>query len=258
MAHDPEIERARRYIADAERIVVMTGAGVSAESGVPTFRGAGGLWKTFRAEQLATPEAFARDPRLVWEWYVWRRALVAACEPNAAHFALARLAIGRPGTVLVTQNVDGLHARAAHEVAEEMACPGDASRALPLELHGNLFATRCVDCGADAGEVAVDATSVETLPRCAACGGLLRPGVVWFGEPLDPAVLGAAQEAMASADVALVIGTSALVHPAATLASHTLARSGVVIEVNPEATPLSARAMGLRGPAGTIVPALVD
>jgi NAD-dependent deacetylase len=258
MIQHPELETARRYLADAERIVVLTGAGVSAESGVPTFRGAGGLWKTFRAEQLATPEAFARDPRLVWEWYAWRRALVAACEPNAAHFALARLAIGRAGTTLVTQNVDGLHARAAREVAEEMACPGDAARAMPLELHGNLFATRCVECGADAGEVSVDAASLETLSRCAACAGLLRPGVVWFGEPLDPEVLGAATDAARGADVALVVGTSALVHPAASLAVHTLTRGGVVIEVNPDATPLSAGALVLRGPAGTIVPALVD
>ena len=259
MTTSTDIDRARRYIADAGRIVVLTGAGVSAESGVPTFRGAGGLWKSFRAEELATPEAFARDPRLVWEWYAWRRALVAECQPNAAHFALARLAIARADTTIVTQNVDGLHARAAREVAEEMACPGDASRAMPLELHGNLFATRCIDCGHDAGEVTVDATSVSTLPRCARCGGLLRPGVVWFGESLDPGVLGAATDAAAGADVALVVGTSALVHPAAGLAAYTLARGGALIEVNPDATPLSARAtVALRGAAGAIVPSLVD
>ena len=259
MTTDTAIAHARQLIASAERIVVLTGAGVSAESGVPTFRGAGGLWKTFRAEELATPQAFARDPRLVWEWYAWRRALVAECEPNAAHIALARLAIARAGTTLVTQNVDGLHARAAREVVEEMACPDDASRAMPLELHGNLFATRCADCGEDAGEVSVDATSVATLPRCARCGGLLRPGVVWFGESLDPAVLEAATDAAAAADVALVVGTSALVHPAAGLAAHTLARGGTLIEVNPDETPLSARAtVALRGAAGALVPALVD
>ena len=258
------IERARSLIDAADRIVVLTGAGVSAESGVPTFRGAGGLWKTFRAEELATPGAFARDPRLVWEWYAWRRALVSECEPNAAHFALARLALSREGTTLVTQNVDGLHARAAHEVADEMACPGDATRAMPLALHGDLFATRCNDCGRDAGEVTVDATSITTksvaeLPRCARCGGLLRPGVVWFGESLDPGVLGAATAAAEGADVALVVGTSALVHPAAGLAAHTLARGGALIEVNPDATPLSDRAtVALRGAAGAIVPALVD
>ena len=248
------IARARALIERATRIVVLTGAGVSAESGVPTFRGAGGLWKSFRAEELATPGAFARDPRLVWEWYAWRRDLVARCAPNAAHHALARLAIAREGVTIATQNVDGLHARAAREVANG----ADPSRALPLELHGSLFATRCVDCARDAGEVTVDATSRDTLPRCAHCGGLLRPGVVWFGETLDPAVLEAATAAAAAADVALVVGTSALVYPAAGLAAHTLAGGGAVIEVNPDATPLSDRAtLALRGAAGSVVPALV-
>src|SRR5512147_2326155 len=122
----------------AKRVVVLTGAGVSAESGIPTFRGADGLWRRHRAEDLATPEAFARDPRLVWEWYQWRRDLVAACVPNAAHRALARLALSRDGVTLATQNVDGLHARAAREAAGG----DDPARALPLELHGSLFATR--------------------------------------------------------------------------------------------------------------------
>lgn len=253
---DPTVlARARALLAGAERIVVLTGAGVSAESGVPTFRGAGGLWKSFRAEELATPEAFARDPRLVWEWYAWRRELVARCEPNAAHRALARLALGREGVTLVTQNVDGLHARAARE---ESGASGDPAPAMPLELHGNLFATRCVACGADAGEPTIDATSRDTLPRCARCGGLLRPGVVWFGELLDPRVLGAAEAAAGAADVALVVGTSALVYPAAGLSSHTLACGGAVVEVNPDATPLTGRAtLALRGAAGAVVPALV-
>lgn len=255
------LDRARALVAGARRIVVLTGAGVSAESGVPTFRGAGGLWKTFRAEELATPEAFARDPRLVWEWYQWRRELVARCEPNAAHRALARLALARAAlgggrdVTIVTQNVDGLHARAAREAASR---PDGVSRAMPLELHGKLFATRCVRCGADAGDVTVDATSPETLPRCARCGALLRPGVVWFGEALDPAVLAAATEAAAAAEVALVVGTSALVYPAAGLASHTLAGGGAVVEVNPDATPLSGRAtLALRGAAGAVIPAIV-
>ena len=251
---EPGIERARQLIATARRIFVLTGAGVSAESGVPTFRGAGGLWKTFRAEELATPEAFARDPRLVWEWYQWRRDLVAACLPNAAHHALARLALARDGVTIATQNVDGLHARAARE----MAGAADPVRALPLELHGSLFATRCVDCGRDAGAVTVDATSLATLPRCDRCGELLRPGVVWFGESLDHAVLGAATDAAGAADVALVVGTSALVHPAAGLAAHTLARGGALVEVNPDATPLSSRAtIALRGAAGEVLPALL-
>ena len=250
---DVELARARDLIENARRILVLTGAGVSAESGVPTFRGDGGLWKTFRAEELATPGAFARDPRLVWEWYQWRRDLVARCVPNAAHHALARLALVRDGVTIATQNVDGLHARAAHEVAGA----NEATRALPLELHGSLFATRCAACGRDAGEVTIDATSLATLARCP-CGGLLRPGVVWFGENLDAAVLDAATTAAAQADVAVVVGTSALVHPAAGLASHTLAHGGAVIEVNPDTTPLSGRApVALRGAAGTVVPALL-
>jgi NAD-dependent deacetylase len=252
---DAAMARARALLGGARRIVVLTGAGVSAESGVPTFRGAGGLWRSFRAEELATPEAFARDPRLVWEWYAWRRELVVACEPNAAHYALARLALGRAGVSLVTQNVDGLHARAARTLA---GAGEDAAPALPLELHGNLFATRCASCGRDAGAVTVDATSLETLPRCAHCGGLLRPGVVWFGEMLDHAVLGAATRAAAAADLALVVGTSALVHPAAGLAAHTLAGGGAVVEVNPDATPLSGQAtVALRGAAGTVLPTLL-
>jgi NAD-dependent deacetylase len=243
------LAEARALLTAARRIVVLTGAGISAESGVPTFRGAGGLWKTFRAEDLATPQAFARDPRLVWEWYAWRRALVAECAPNAAHHALAQLARDRAGVTIVTQNVDGLHARAAREAG---------CRTLPLELHGNLFATRCIDCARDAGAVTVDTTARATLPRCRECAGLLRPGVVWFGESLDPAILARATEAAAWADVALVVGTSALVHPAAGLAGHTRARGGAVIEVNPDATPLSSQAtVALRATAGSAVPRLL-
>src|SRR5215216_5193589 len=146
--------RARGLLRDADRVVALTGAGVSAESGVPTFRGAGGLWKEFRAEDLATPQAFARDPRLVWEWYGWRREVVRACAPNAAHVVLARAASDRAAFRIVTQNVDGLHAAAAGR-------PG----ARPIELHGSLFRTRCTRCDNrwdDRG--AVDATSRETLP----------------------------------------------------------------------------------------------
>lgn len=243
------IAQARALLADARRIVVLTGAGISAESGVPTFRGAGGLWKTFRAEDLATPQGFARDPRLVWEWYAWRRTLVLQCAPNLAHHALARLTRDRAGVTIVTQNVDGLHARAAREAG---------ARTMPLELHGNLFATRCIDCARDAGDVQVDSASFATLPRCRACGGLLRPGVVWFGESLDPGVLGRATEAAALADVALVVGSSALVHPAAGLAGHTRAGGGAVIEVNPDATPLTGQAtVTLRATAGAAIPRLL-
>jgi NAD-dependent deacetylase len=245
--------------------MVLTGAGVSQESGVPTFRGAEGLWRRMRPEELATPQAFARDPRLVWEWYGWRRELVGACRPNAAHRALARLAMrapearaSAPSVTLVTQNVDGLHLAAARELAGDTddAIPGWAR---PLELHGSLFRTRCTGCGErrDSRE-RVDASAMETLPRCARCRQLLRPDVVWFGEMLHEPTLAAAVAAAAAADVCLVVGTSAVVQPAAALAQHTRAAGGAVIEVNPEPTPLTPMAtVSLRATAAAAVPALV-
>jgi NAD-dependent deacetylase len=242
--------RARDLLRDAGAVVVLTGAGVSAESGVPTFRGAGGLWKEFRPEDLATPEAFARDTRLVWEWYAWRRTLVAACAPNAAHRALAEWALRSGKVTIVTQNVDGLHARAARE-AGSMA-------GLPIEVHGSLLRDRCSGCGVRSEPVTVDATSLATLPRCARCGALLRPDVVWFGEMLDEGVLTSADAAAATADVCLVVGTSALVHPAASLPLRTRAHGGVIIEVNPEETPLTPVAeVTIRGRAAEVVPVLV-
>lgn len=269
MTAEARRERARALLRDAERVLVLTGAGISAESGVPTFRGAGGLWRAHRPEELATPEAFARDPELVWDWYRWRRGLVARCAPNAGHLALARHALERPGRVtIVTQNVDGLHGRAAREVA---GSGRDAAPALPLELHGALDRDRCSRCGrtrpahGDVGSgtaTAVGGTGVgdeqapaAPLPRCASCDGLLRPDVVWFGEALDPAVLDAAYAAARTADVCLVVGTSAIVHPAASLPAATLAEGGVIVEVNPERTPLTPRAeVRLDGPAAGILP----
>jgi NAD-dependent deacetylase len=245
--HD-SLDWARSVLSGARRVVVLTGAGVSAESGVPTFRGAGGLWKRHRAEDLATPQAFERDPRLVWEWYGWRRELVAKCAPNAAHHALAAAAHARSHFRIVTQNVDGLHCAAAGE-----------QRAMPLELHGSLYRVRCTACGARRDDrSAIDATSVDALPRCAACGALARPDVVWFGEALDSAVLGEAVRLASTADVCLVVGTSAVVHPAAGLAELTRANGGILIEINVADTPLTSSAAAiLRGPATVIVPELL-
>lgn len=266
--HDHALATARALLRAAARIVVLTGAGVSAESGVPTFRGTQGLWRSFRPDELATPEAFARNPRLVWEWYTWRHELVAGCAPNAAHRALAALAADHPDVRLVTQNVDGLHGRAAQELIRERAregrpVPPAALAALhPVELHGSILRARCVDCG----ERSVDAGAAYpgmpanpgALPTCS-CGGLLRPDVVWFGEMLHPADLAAASAAATRADLCLVVGTSAVVYPAAGLARLTHEAGGAVIEVNPEATPLSAiAAVTLRGGAAELVPALVD
>lgn len=251
-----DVARARDLLGGAHGVVVLTGAGVSAESGVPTFRGAHGLWKSHRPEELATPEAFRRDPRLVWEWYAWRRACVGECSPNAAHLALASLALGRDDTTLVTQNVDGLHHRAADALADE---PGAAARAYPLEVHGALHRDRCSACGRrTSGRADVDASSLDTLPRCRACSGLLRPDVVWFGEALDADVIGASFDAARRADVCLVVGTSAVVHPAAAVPEATHRAGGSIIEINPEPTPLTSLAtVSLRGPAGELVPAVV-
>lgn len=250
------IEGARRLIEEAEEILVLTGAGASAESGVPTFRGEEGLWKRYQPQDLANPTAFRRDPRLVWEWYDWRRRKVSACEPNDAHRALARLALVRDGVRIVTQNVDDLHGRAAREAAGD-ADPGPA---LPLELHGSLFRVRCTGCHRRSEHRdPIDADSEKTLPRCSRCRSLLRPDVVWFGESLDPRVLEAAGEWTRRADVALVVGTSALVHPAASLPRRVSQAGGEVIEVNPEETPVTELArISLRGPAGAILPRLLE
>lgn len=245
---DP-LEEARSILRHAGRILVLTGAGISAESGVPTFRGPDGLWKTHRPETLATPAAFSRDPRLVWEWYAWRRGIVRGCSPNAAHRALARWLRARNGTAcLATQNVDGLHARA------------DEGGPVPiLELHGSLFRVRCTDCRHEAPhEDPVDVRSADTLPRCPACGALLRPAVVWFGEPLPAGPLDRAIHWAGAADVALVVGTSALVHPAASLPLLTLERGGTLLEVNAEPSLLTPHArISLRGAAGAVLPLLL-
>jgi NAD-dependent deacetylase len=248
---------ARERLRAARTVVVLTGAGVSAESGVPTFRGEGGLWRNHRPEELATPEAFARDPCLVWEWYGMRRATVAACSPNEGHRALARWCLEDPERrTLVTQNVDGLHERALVEAAPGGRPP---EAALPLTLHGSLVRVRCTACAFLAlDEGVVDARSAHTLPHCPRCRALLRPDVVWFGEALDAAVLERAFDAARGAEACVVVGTSAVVHPAAAIPEVTRSGGGALIEVNPDPTPLSARALHrLRGPAGSILPLLL-
>jgi NAD-dependent deacetylase len=230
--------------AAAERVVAFTGAGVSAESGLATFRGKGGLWESRRPEELATPEAFARDPELVWRWYAWRHGHVAAAVPNPAHHALARWEGLFPSFLLVTQNVDGLHRRA-----------GSSD---PLELHGTIAFARCERCAArrPMGEAVVE--SPERPPVCR-CGGRFRPAVVWFGEALDPDVLERAARAAAACDLFVSIGTSAVVYPAAGLIELAHRRGACVIEVNPEPTPLSHLAGArLAAPAGVAIPALTE
>jgi len=229
-------------LARAQRVTVLTGAGVSAESGVPTFRDAQtGLWAQFRPEELATPGAFRRNPRLVWEWYAWRRQLVAGVQPNPAHHALAELERRVPQFTLITQNVDGLHQRAG-------------SRAV-VELHGNITRTKCFE---EDTLVETWPETSEVPPRCPRCGGLLRPDVVWFEESLPAAALALAHERSAACDVFLSIGTSTVVYPAAELPFHALASGATVVEINPQPTPLTAKAeYVLAGAAGEVLPELV-
>ena len=237
------IARAATVLRRARHVCVLTGAGTSAESGIPTFRDAlTGLWSRFRPEELATPEAFERDPETVWSWYEWRRELIRQAQPNAGHFALAELARRVPRLTLVTQNVDGLHQRAG-------------SRDV-LEYHGNILRDRCTveRIVADRSE---DARA--GLPRCAACGGLLRPDVVWFGEAIPAEPMLSAAAAAEDCDTFLSIGTSSLVYPAAGLAEVALRRRATVIEVNPNVTDLSPHAeLVLRGPSGQVLPALLQ
>ena len=236
-----DLTQAREWLAQARRVAVLTGAGISAESGVPTFRGADGLWKEYKAEDLATPEAFARDPRLVWEWYDWRRQAIAKAAPNAAHRALVELERRKPGFTLITQNVDGLH---------DLAGSGKI-----LKLHGDIWRMRCTECGANFPNRRVPLPKIP--PHCA-CGGLARPGVVWFGEALPEGMMQEAEHAAGAAEVLLVIGTSAVVYPAAGLIPYARQAGAKVIEINTEATAATAIVdCALRGPACEIVPRLL-
>lgn len=233
------INDAAAALRGAQRIAVLTGAGISAESGVPTFRGEHGLWRQFRAEELATPEAFARDPKLVWEWYDWRRGLIAKVEPNSGHQTLAKWETIFTKFSLITQNVDGLHRRAG-------------SRNV-LELHGNIWNMRCTKEGTLSENL--ESPLEEIPPRCAKCSSLLRPDVVWFGEPLDPDILARAGETCSLCRVMLVIGTSAFVQPAASLPLRAAETGAMLIEINPAPTPLTHFAdISLQGKAGEILP----
>lgn len=235
------IDKIRQTIGESRRVVAFTGAGISAESGIPTFRGAGGLWKQFRPEELATPQAFRRDPKLVWEWYDWRRQLIAKAQPNPGHIALAQLERSKPDFTLITQNVDGLHRRAGSKRVHK--------------LHGDIWLLRCLQCGHESEDCR---TPLPELPPKCGCGGLLRPGVVWFGEALDPAVIEAAYRATSEAEVFLVIGTSAVVYPAAGLIDVARDSAATVIEINPDETPYSgAVKWSVRGRAGEVLPRLV-
>jgi len=215
--------RSVELLRRARRVVALTGAGISAESGVPTFRGEGGLWRNFRAEELATPEAFHRNPKLVWEWYDWRRGLIAGCRPNLGHQVLARWEARFESCRVVTQNVDGLHRAAG---SRNVIC-----------LHGDIWTVRCSRCAFEAIDLS---TPLPELPPRCHCGALLRPGVVWFGEALPEGAFRAAGEAVSRAEVVLVAGTSGLVYPAAGLPAAARAAGAALVELNLGRTPLSA------------------
>ena len=226
----------------ARRITAITGAGVSAASGVPTFRGENGLWRTYRAEDLATPEAFQRDPRLVWEWYDWRRSLIAKCTPNDAHKVLARWS-EREHFTLITQNVDGLHEQLGARV---------------LRFHGSIWELRCTGSCGNAPWEDRRAPLPEVPPRCPKCAALARPGVVWFGEAIDNAVLHRALSATAC-DVFLSIGTSSLVYPAAGLVHEARRGGAFTAEINPVATDSAAAVdLAIAMPAEEALPAVTE
>lgn len=235
---DAIMERAASLLHAASHVLVLTGAGISRDSGLPTFREAQtGLWARYSPEELATPEAFARRPDVVWRWYAWRRALVAAAKPNAAHLAVAELQRRARRCTLVTQNVDGLHRRA-----------GSAN---VLELHGDITRIRCARCGA------LHPTFDDGEPPACSCGGLLRPDVVWFGEPLPRTTLEEAARAAQDCDVALAVGTSGIVYPAAGLIHAAAAAGAAVIVVNPDADAGVRGALHLSAGASAVLPRLV-
>jgi len=238
---EQQVEDAARFLSRAARIAVLTGAGISAESGVPTFRGKDGLWKQYRAESLATPEAFERDPALVWEWYDWRRGLIAPVEPNAGHRVLAAWEERFEDFAVITQNVDGLHAKAG-------------SRSI-VELHGNIWKLRCTREGTV--EEMRDTPLPRIPPICPNCGALLRPHIVWFGESLEPGVLDRAYGLSTACQAMLVVGTSAVVQPAASLPLAAARAGAKIIEVNLEPTPLTPYAdYFFPGKAGEVLPVL--
>jgi NAD-dependent deacetylase len=233
----------RARLETAQSVCVLTGAGISAESGVPTFRGEEGLWKKFRPEELANFHAFIRNPDLVWEWYAYRRKLIHEVKPNAGHYALVELERRVKEFTLVTQNVDNLHRRAGSKSV--------------VELHGNIERSYCIDCGATVEELDID--SLTKAPRCVQCGGLVRPDVVWFGEMLPREAFSRAEQAARHCDLFLCIGTSAVVYPAASLPYTAFDQGAFVVEINRELTELSTRAHeSLLGAAGEILPQLVS
>ncbi len=225
----------------AERVMISTGAGVSTESGIPAFRGNGGLWEEFKPEELATPEAFQRDPKKVWQWYDWRRQMIKGVEPNKGHHALVELESLIPRLFLFTQNIDGLHQRAGSQNV--------------YELHGNIWRVRCLK---ENKIFESFETPFKVIPPLCECGSLIRPDVVWFGESLPPDVLTTAWQVASNCDFFFLIGSSATVEPAASLAWLARERGAVVVEINDEITPVTEIANEcFLGKSGVILPQLI-
>lgn len=237
------VSKIAETMLSCRRCVILTGAGISAESGVPTFRGKDGLWGKFRAEELATMSAFMANSKLVWEWYNWRRELMSGVKPNPGHLAITELEKSFEHFTLVTQNVDGLHRMAKTENI--------------LELHGNIHRNKCVDCNCSIdSSIEIDP---DNIPACNSCGGKIRPDVVWFGEMLDPQVIEAAFSEAEQAEVFFSIGTSAIVHPAASLPVVAKRHGAVLVEINIEETPLShATDYRVASKSGEFLPMLVE
>ncbi len=235
------IAEARRRLGESHSVAVLTGAGISAESGIPTFRGADGLWRKYSPQELATPQAFARDPKLVWEWYDWRRGLIAGAAPNAGHRALVEFESRQSPFTLITQNVDGLHDLAGSKN--------------PARLHGDIWTLRCTACGREEHNRQVP---LPDLPPECRCGAMLRPGVVWFGEGLPEPVWRRAVDAARGAETFLLVGTSATVYPAAGLVEVAREAGAHIVIVNLEPTPLDGLADTLfNAKAGEILPCLL-
>jgi len=242
-----KIEIAIQILKNSRSLFILTGAGVSAESGIPTFRGKDGLWKNYSATDLATPEAFRRNPELVWEWYHWRQGIILNANPNPAHYAIVELEKRYKDFLLLTQNVDNLHQRAGSKNV--------------LELHGNIFRARCLECNKiihhQIEQKFNDSPHPNRLPKCS-CGGLLRPDVVWFGELIPEGIWQRAMEFLSSADVAIICGTSGVVWPAAGIPEIAKNYGAKTIEINLEVTPISPLVdLSLPGKAGEILPEIV-
>ncbi len=251
MDFDPKLINTLRL---ATNVVVVTGSGISAESGIPTFRGEDGLWKKYRAEELATPGAFFANPKLVWEWYDWRRQLIGKANPNPGHEVIAKIEEHYDEFLLITQNVDGLHGKAG------------SGQDNMVEIHGNIWRVRCTGEGnthdeTTHGEVIayLEENPISQLPPICECGAMLRPDVVWFGESLPVEGLIRAEKAIQECDVLIVIGTSGQVYPVASFPMIAQAAGAIVMEVNIEKTPISRIAdFSLTGKAGDVLPELWD